>query len=95
MPRFGIPIEGGEVQVSMPTRPTEETIEAFKALGRALNEKIDTCHERVACPTCGAVVGDRCHRKGALYLPGYKGYAAPAWLKHPHDARWQQEVPPR
>lgn len=53
---------------------------------RELNERVATVHERVACPKCGAVVGDRCHRVGTAYLPGYKGYAPPP-LKHLHAER--------
>lgn len=52
-----------------------------------LVEQQRTCHERVACPRCGAIVGDRCHKKGALYIPRYKGYVPPSPLKHPHVER--------
>lgn len=51
-------------------------------------EAIARCHERVACPKCGAIVGDRCHRVGALYIPRYEGYVPPPSLKHPHRERW-------
>jgi hypothetical protein len=48
--------------------------------------QIATCHERRACPTCRQPIGFRCIRKGQLAGPP---------LKHPHKARWTQEVPER
>lgn len=34
-----------------------------------LNLRVVSCHERVACPTCHAPVGDRCVRKGTRARP--------------------------
>jgi hypothetical protein len=45
-----------------------------------IGQRIATCHERVACATCGAPTGVKCVRKGAMWG------AAPA-LKHPHASR--------
>lgn len=54
------------------------------------NERIATCHERRACPTCGRPQGLRCVRKGSTAMAG----AGPP-LKHPHTARWTPDVPQR
>lgn len=50
----------------------------------ALNARIETCHERRACPACGAEQGAGCvHRSTGRPV------------KHPHDARWTPDVPRR
>lgn len=75
--------------------PKQAALLAMQQTAAALERRLATCHERTFCPACGAVLGDRCHRKGALYIPGYDGYGKPAWLKHPHRERWEQETPAR
>lgn len=57
------------------------------AAAAAANERIERCHEQVACPTCGAPVGERCWpvRRNMDIRP----------LKHPHRARWVQVQAPR
>jgi hypothetical protein len=52
-----------------------------------LNARIETCHERRACPRCGAPVGERCWNMRSRHLPWH--------TKHPHEARWTAEVPKR
>jgi hypothetical protein len=81
--------------------------EEFEARAAAaveeLNRRVESCHERVACPTCHAPVGDRCVRKGTCARP-ILWYGPNGWdekmnaeeqrrldelprLKHPHEAR--------
>jgi hypothetical protein len=77
-----------------PWEPEGERLGFERRAARAAdeaNERIRTCHERVACPRCGAPVGGRCFdvRDRGKH---------PAWrraLKHPHRERWTQEVPAR
>jgi hypothetical protein len=65
-------------------------------------ERHATCHERVACPYCGAPVGQRCVRVNAAVAP-WGRYAhvgpdgAPPPLKHPHRERIRRDryTPPR
>lgn len=52
-----------------------------------MNHLIETCHERVACPRCGAPVGAKC-----AALP--KAWPVGRVVK-PHKQRWTQEVPER
>lgn len=48
-----------------------------------MQERIDSCHERVACPKCAAPAGARCCRMPAGYsLPHIRKET-----KHPHDER--------
>lgn len=55
-----------------------------------LNEKIATCHERRACPRCGAELGERCHNLTRV------SSSTRTWpVKNPHRERWSQEVPVR
>lgn len=46
------------------------------------NALIDTCHERRACPRCGAPLGERCHSLAR------SSTASPRTVKHPHRERW-------
>lgn len=71
----------------MPAGPDYWLTPQMDAWLAELERRVATVHERVACPKCGAVVGDRCHRVGTMYLPGYDGYAPPPSLKHPHAER--------
>lgn len=68
------------------------------AAAEAANEKIRTCHERVACPRCGAPVGKRCTKLSSKSYrsadPGL-GRIPAIETKHPHEERWTQEVPKR
>lgn len=50
----------------------------------AANDRIRMCHEQVACPRCGAGVGQRC-----IPLRGGRP------LKHPHRERWTLVQPAR
>jgi len=50
------------------------------------NQMIETCHERRACPTCGAALGERCHSLAR------RSTARPHAIKHPHPHRWTMEV---
>lgn len=61
----------------------ERSIENVTAL-------IASCHERRACPLCGAPKGTRCWHRG---LPHHRNYRKP--LKHPHEERWTPDVPKR
>jgi hypothetical protein len=67
----------------------------LRDLADEMNALVASCHERVPCPTCGAPIGERCC---AMPL-GWGGVCAQVGvgrtLKHPHPARWRQEVPPR
>ncbi len=54
-----------------------------------LGERIDTCHERRPCPTCGAALGERCHSLARCST------ARPHKIKYPHRDRWTTEVPIR
>lgn len=49
-----------------------------------MNARIASCHERVACPKCGAEVGVRC------WTPARSRHT-----KHPHRERWTLVVPAR
>lgn len=49
-----------------------------------INARIATVHDRKACPTCRAKVGERCRHVG-------NGRE----IKRPHEARWTLEVPKR
>lgn len=73
-------------------------------LARALQEvaadvsaRVERCHEVVACPKCGAPIGERCVR--VVRGHGYGHGGAPGWtpppLKHSHRERWTLLVPAR
>lgn len=105
-PRYGIRSPGGvEAHVSMERAPTEEEQAALGQLAEAAAARmklIDTCHERVACPKCGAPVGERCHklssrpaRDAPLAMRERSSPTPPVEAKNPHEERWRQEVPPR
>ncbi len=64
----------------------DETTRRLLAAADAANEKIKSCHERLACPRCRAPRGKRCHRVGM---------GRQLELKHPHRERWEQDVPAR
>lgn len=89
MPHYVITTGDGKTAVVRMTRPpTPDEKATFRRMFAAaddLIERIATCHERVACPRCGAPVGQRCRA-----LP--KNVRA---TKHPHDERWRQETPAR
>jgi hypothetical protein len=70
--------------------------EDFEALARALEERVATVHERVACTTCGLPIGQRCRRipprrrspgRSGLTIMARAGTTLGAELKHPHVAR--------
>lgn len=94
MPHFEVVGKSGARAVVKADQPPDEktraALEDLVDAAAARMKAIDTCHERVACPKCGAQVGQRCHRARASRTRG----ATPA-LKNPHEARWRQEVPPR
>jgi predicted RNA-binding Zn-ribbon protein involved in translation (DUF1610 family) len=74
----------------------DEFLRGMQEAAERLRERAASVHERVACPRCGAVLGDRCHRAGALYIAGYAGYVPPAPLKHPHRERLRADgIPDR
>jgi hypothetical protein len=54
------------------------------------NARIESCHERVACPRCGQQVGERCVR-----MVGGVGFRGGPPLKHPHRERWTLVQPAR
>lgn len=56
-----------------------------RAVRRAVDElqtRIESCHERVPCPKCGAQRGERCHSLAR------RSTAKPREVKHPHRERW-------
>lgn len=55
--------------------------DAMRAAASAAITRVATCHERVACPTCRARVGERC--TNVSRRPTQHGKP----LKHSHDAR--------
>lgn len=58
--------------------------------------RIALCHEKVACPKCGAPIGTRCRSMPRGYRPlDHGGHPAARELKHPHRQRWTQVVPAR
>lgn len=61
----------------------------------AANERIRTCHERVACPKCGAPVGTKCRAMPRGYRPLDLGDRAARELKSPHRQRWTLVQPAR
>jgi hypothetical protein len=67
----------------------DETERRLLAAAEEANERIRTCHERVACPLCGAPVGTRCRRVNAI------SSLSRAPLKHPHRQRWTLVQPAR
>lgn len=70
-------------------RRAERSVEqALTEAARVAEQRIATCHERVACPACGVPRGHRCIRKGG-------GWGTSTPLKHPHRERWTQVVPAR
>lgn len=69
--------------------PWEDAAEAaLLAAAAAANEAIESCHERVACPKCGAQVGYRCMNMARQLGPLTN-------TKHPHRERWTQVVAAR
>jgi hypothetical protein len=60
----------------------------LRASAAAANAAISTCHERVACPRCGAQIGVPCRNITRSYKRGRP-------LQHPHRERWAQETPAR
>lgn len=78
---------------------TEESVEDIEErMMRAVeeaNERIRTCHERVACPKCLAPVGARCRRAlRSMMRTGVFATGQPE-LKHPHRERWTLVQAPR
>ena len=101
-PRFGITTAGGVgIHVTMDHPPTEDERRAFSALADAAAARmklINTCHLRVACPKCKQPVGKRCVKLSSRTMRSADprlGTLQPLECKHPHDERWQQEVPKR
>lgn len=61
---------------------------------REANERIENCHEVVACPKCQAPRGKRCRRMPLGYGIGMTvGYGRPT--VHPHRERWTLVQAPR
>lgn len=57
------------------------------AAAAALNDRIERCHEEVACPKCHAPVGERC-RRALRQFTRHGTYAkGQPVLKHPHAER--------
>jgi hypothetical protein len=63
---------------------------ALLAAAAEANERIATCHERVACPKCAAPIGERCRRMPRGYSPAYArlGRPQPSTTVAPHQERW-------
>ena len=57
--------------------------------------KIASCHERRACPKCGAPIGVRCRSMPRGYRPLDYGDRRARELLHPHQQRWTPDVPKR
>jgi hypothetical protein len=66
----------------------DETLRRLNAMADEVERQIDSCHEVVACPKCGAPVGKLC----VLVRRGNKTGRR---LKHPHRERWTLVVPDR
>lgn len=64
---------------------------ALLAAAAQANRRIETCHERVACPACGAPIGSRCVRLTRAGTPTKSA----ATLKHPHTKRFELDGTPR
>lgn len=64
-------------------RAYDEAEARFEQVADELVERQNTVHERVACPRCNAIVGQRCMRAGP-YEPS--GLSRPP-LKHSHAER--------
>jgi hypothetical protein len=60
------------------------------AAAAAANERIENCHVEVACPKCGAPVGERCVRAHPV-----RSWAEQPPVLHPHRERWTRVVPAR
>lgn len=71
--------------------PPDETERALLAAAERLRERVETCHERVACPKCAAPRGSRCwdlrHRHGPQDAP-------PPYAKHSHRERIEADGTP-
>jgi hypothetical protein len=58
-----------------------DVVRRMEAAAAELRRRVQTVHERVACPKCLAPVGVRCVRANGQGTPGTKP------LKHPHVER--------
>jgi hypothetical protein len=72
----------------------EETERRLLAAAEDANERIRSCHEVVACPKCGAPVGEVCRSMngGAGYVEGRHWQGKPV---KPHEERWTLVQPAR
>jgi hypothetical protein len=66
----------------MAGRPPPDVEAALLAAAADANARIASCHEHVACPKCGAPVGEVCRNMNI----GRRRRGAPT--KHPHQERW-------
>jgi anaerobic selenocysteine-containing dehydrogenase len=57
---------------------TEDMADQLQAAADRMNERINTAHERVACPRCRARAGMRCHGVNAVVKKA---------LEHSHKER--------
>lgn len=76
-------------------QPTEEKWAAAVEAADRLNARIESCHEEVACPRCGAPVGHECRQMPAGFRVAIPGTPPGRVLKHPHRERWTLVVPAR
>lgn len=65
------------------TTPEDICAAMLRAADEA-SQQIATVHERHACPTCRAAIGEPCRH-----------VANGRVLKRPHEARWTLEIPKR
>jgi hypothetical protein len=74
----------------MPGRPPADVEAALLAAADEANARIATCHERVACPKCGAPIGRRCRRlpRGFSQASERRGLGQPSKVVGPHRERW-------
>ena len=77
---------------------SDDIVQRMERVADELNRRIRTCHERLACPKCGAPVGELCRRLPKGYMLAYTGepreYRMGA-VVGPHRERWTQETPLR
>ena len=84
-------VDAAQLTLDALAQPAPVDVVAVMELRAAeLEAAIAMCHERRACPRCGAEIGERCMNLTR------RASSAKRWtLKHPHRERWMDEVPER